>query len=246
VEPPQPVRIQIVMPGQAERDVTAQAPPPPETHSRLTSTTPADTVHRQQQTEASLDTLEDVAGPADAPLHLKPEAEIETVLPGHENLPKPLTERQQARFWHLYNNNECFCEGYHMLEAKLSLKEIADFLHEWAASISEGRRNKLGLAMYWKRMLEWRRHVRDPRLKKKQIDLGRYKFKRKAILAADRVERDEEDQLMLRWWEIWTNGMATVAEFKKPSEVMEEPDEAVNELRDFLVNAALNNDQVQN
>ncbi|KAK6351243.1 translation termination inhibitor protein itt1 [Orbilia javanica] len=205
-EPEQPMMIQIVVPGQAPREINNHnqapaAPPPPEAG-------PAAAAVAEAANEGG------PAGPAiegDDPFQEAIENEEADSDDDNFGVLEPLNDEDESDFWMIYSRNECFSEGYNMLEDGLTLKEISDFLTDWAASINQHRKNKMGLGAYWRRLIEWRRRVRDPRLKNKGVDLGDYKFTEKAIKMSKMTGRDDEPELIRRWWEIWNGGMSDIA-----------------------------------
>ncbi|KAF3936950.1 hypothetical protein ABW19_dt0207860 [Dactylella cylindrospora] len=212
-EPPQPMMIQIVVPGQAPREVN---PPPPDVGE---PPAPEPQARVPEVEEAAMNEAEGAAAAGEEnglTADPEPKGKGKEVEDSDDDLeeggPRPyLTEDDEAEFWVLYSRNECFAEGYNMLESDLTIKEIADFLRDWAAQINMGRRNKLGLAAYWRRLIEWRRKVRDPRLKSKKIDLGEYQFTDEAKRAAKQRNMKEEEDLRRRWWDIWQGGMREIA-----------------------------------
>lgn len=209
------------MPGQAVRDVTAPDPlaaAPQPVPEELVAPQP----DAREANEGTADQEDKAFQDGDYTDEVTNEAEEK----GAETAPlrkPPLDDETEEEFWAIYNYNECFSEGYNMLETGLTLKEIADFLSEWARSINENRRNKLGLSTYWRRMIEWRRTVRDPRLKKKEISLGKHNFTKDAKLAAAEINSTEEKDVIRRWWEIWQGGMNEVAAFKNQEDDEEDP-----------------------
>ncbi|KAF3917911.1 hypothetical protein ABW20_dc0108779 [Dactylellina cionopaga] len=198
--------IQIVVPGQAPREVNLPPPPPP-------PPAPAPEVLENVNGEALAAPLAEGNGAVGegavgegAENNQANQTETE-----EEDTPmEPLNEEEEAEFWIIYSRNECFSEGYHMLEEPLSLREIAEFLSDWAVSINESRKNKMGLGAYWRRLLPWRRRIRDPRLEKKKIDIGEYKFTPEAMKAAIHPG-DTQEEVQRRWWEIWNGGMSDIA-----------------------------------
>ncbi|KAF3904001.1 hypothetical protein AA313_de0203217 [Arthrobotrys entomopaga] len=239
-EPPQPMMIQIVVPGQAPRDINGVAAAVAAAPAQAVAAVPAPVAEAPAPVPADMEEPEEPETPdievnelIDVERVLNQEAhqeegeegeEEEMVDDGHI---EPLDVEDEAEFWVLYSRNECFSEGYNMLESNLTIKEIADFLTDWAASINQHRKNKMGLGAYWRRLIEWRRKVRDPRLKNKRIDLGEYKFNDAALKAAAQVNRMEEAELQRRWWEIWNGGMSELAANKEwnEDEVKEEEEE---------------------
>ncbi|KAF3292903.1 translation termination inhibitor protein itt1 [Orbilia oligospora] len=198
-EPQQPMMIQIVVPGQAPREVNNPVNP---------VAAPVEVVAGEEETEGpATDGNELPEEIVDRP-EGNEEDEQEDVNLG---VLEALNDEDESEFWIIYSANECFSEGYNMLDEGLSLIEIADFLGDWATSINQHRKNKMGLGTYWRRLIEWRRRVRDPRMKNKGIDLGEYKFTDEAIRVARMTERTEEPELMRRWWEIWNGGMSEFA-----------------------------------
>ncbi|KAF3925439.1 Cullin-9 [Orbilia brochopaga] len=207
-EPPAPMMIQIVVPGQPAREVNLPPVPEPEPVAQ-----PEESADATQDTSST--SVENTNGEGSSTAETD---EKKTSL-------KPLDADDEAEFWVLYSRNECFEEGYNMLESGLTIKEIADFLSDWAASINQHRKNNMGLAAYWRRLIEWRRRVRDTRLKNLQIDLGDYKFSRKARAAALQTDKMQEAELQRRWWDMWHGGMRQVAAHKEWDE-----DEAYEEM----------------
>ncbi|KAJ6261213.1 Cullin-9 [Drechslerella dactyloides] len=215
-EPPQPMMIQIVVPGQAPREVNL--PPVPEPQPAVPTVEAAD-----DHAEAAENPNGEGSSGSDGS-----EEEEEAV---EEDTPplEPLNDDDEAEFWVIYSRNECFSEGYNMLEQGLTIKEIADFLSDWAASINQHRKNNMGLGTYWRRLIEWRRKVRDPRLKNMQIDLGDYNFTEAAKAAALQTGKTEEAELQRRWWEMWHGGMRQLAAHMEWDE-----DEVAKEWEDIL------------
>ncbi|KAK6354962.1 translation termination inhibitor protein itt1 [Orbilia brochopaga] len=218
-EPPAPMMIQIVVPGQAPREVNQ--PPAPEQQ-------PA------EQAEEALDPPQGTSSEA-AEEPLNEEAASGSgggIEQPKEDLPplEPLNADDEAEFWVIYSRNECFSEGYNMLESGLTITEIADFLSDWATSINQHRKNNMGLGTYWRRLIEWRRRVRDPRLKNMQIDLGDYVFTEAAKAAARQTDKMEEAELKRRWWEVWHGGMRHIAAHREwdEDEVVEEKGEILS------------------
>lgn len=202
-EPEQPMMIQIVIPGQAPREVNNPNNPAPPQEAAPGAEAANGGEPAGPATEGN-DPIEGIAGPSQSHEEAESDGENFGVL-------EPLNDEDESEFWIIYGRNECFSEGYNMLEDGLTLTEIADFLRDWAASINQQRKNKMGLGAYWRRLIEWRRRVRDPRLKNKGVDLGEYKFSDEAIRVARMTGRTEEAETMRRWWEIWNGGMSDIA-----------------------------------
>ncbi|EPS41552.1 hypothetical protein H072_4569 [Dactylellina haptotyla CBS 200.50] len=230
-EPPQPMMIQIVVPGQAPRDINQPA--------AAAAVTPMVEPHADATIEAGpADPLDVVAGPSE-PAEANSEATDASTSQASESEEDeddtpltPLSPEDEGEFWVIYGRNECFSEGYHMLESNLTIVEIAEFLRDWAMSINEHRKNKMGLGAYWRRLVEWRRKVRDPRLKNKQIEFGGFQFTDEALKAAKLVNRTEEEELQRRWWDIWVGGMWEIAANKEWNE--DEVKREEDELKDFV------------
>ncbi|KAK6503161.1 translation termination inhibitor protein itt1 [Arthrobotrys musiformis] len=201
-EPPQPMMIQIVVPGQAPREVNLPPEPAPVAEQPIA----AEPLNNGEPAGPATETNDPAEGPADTQENEEADSDDENF-----GVLTPLDPEDESDFWIIYSRNECFSEGYLMLEEGLTLTEIADFLRDWAASINQHRKNKMGLGTYWRRLIEWRRKVRDPRLKNKNIDLGEYTFSDEAIRVARMTGRTEEAELIRRWWEIWNGGMSNIA-----------------------------------
>ncbi|EWC46869.1 hypothetical protein DRE_03881 [Drechslerella stenobrocha 248] len=225
-EEPQPMMIQIIVPGQVPRDVN----PPPAADETVSDPQPNVTDRNGDAAGPSRSEHdaagENLAAEGNASEEGEAGAPEEIVKPPLE----PLNINDEAEFWMMYSRNECFSEGYCMLESGLAIREIADFLNDWAAAINQHRKNNMGLGAYWRRLIQWRRKVRDPRLKSKQIDLGDYTFTEAAVEAAAQTEHMEETELQRRWWEIWHGGMRQIA-----AHVEWDEDEVIDrEVRDLL------------
>ncbi|KAK6536632.1 translation termination inhibitor protein itt1 [Arthrobotrys megalospora] len=220
-EPPQPMMIQIVVPGQAPREINDLPAPAPPAAPEPVAAPAAEATNGGGESSRPVaegdDPAEGAAGPSQENGEDGDKDETDED-DANFGVLEPLSEEDEADFWIIYSGNECFSEGYLMLEEELTITEIADFLRDWAASINQHRKNKMGLGAYWRRLIQWRRTVRDPRLKNKGIDMGDGQFSDEAVRVARMTGRTEEPELMRRWWEIWNGGMSEIAANKEWNE----------------------------